>query len=340
MTRSTRDEKWTRRTTVRGCSMGLVMVLWWALPSDPAQADCPSVGRGEVGIQLGEPDTAVFRATPDQVPESERERKKLARSMVKRGVDLIEAGDYDDAIEVLVRAQAIHAQPMALYHTAVAAHYRGNKRKALALYDEFLATRPSRRLQREVQGYVMDLRRTIAEREKLEAVYRERTTALHRACERARQRAQRTEKKVQERARQVASLEKELARARARTIVAKRPAGRSLKRSAGQGLLLLGVAAGGAAIASGIRARSDHRRLDDLGEEAWSPGHEILWARGGASQRAMYLFSGAAATLAVSGAALYYLGWRDANAAPGDERLSVSPVVTANGVEAHAIWRF
>jgi tetratricopeptide (TPR) repeat protein len=85
---------------------------------------------------------AAILGAPDAARGDPREMDRDAKRELERGLDLFDAGDYDDAIEAFDAGIAIDPHPDFLYAKAQAQRMNGECDGAIETYRGFLATSP------------------------------------------------------------------------------------------------------------------------------------------------------------------------------------------------------
>jgi len=265
-----------------------------ALLVAPAQAlaqGTPAPGRG-----AGDPAAAGGGGqTGDPVAQAQatfREAERLFRD-----------GSYAPAAELYLEAYRLAPAPGLLYNAAQAARLAGDRARAIALYQRFLA---------EATADQAELARLA--REHLDALERERAAA------------EAAEKDEVSRPPGNEAGDGSAAAGGASTSprggIALPPADAGSPSRAGdtpgRGLRVAGLAAAGAGLAAlgvgiyfGLEASSIEAEIDDKPDgAAWPRDIEDRFEAGEGAERRMLVFTGVGAAAVLTGGVLYYLGWR------------------------------
>jgi tetratricopeptide (TPR) repeat protein len=263
-----------------------------------------------------------------------------ARALSRRGLKHYGNREYDQAIECFNRAYELDPLPEHQFNLGYAYKRKGDKRSAYESFQKFLVANPRDASMRdeatdnadELKHYIDAedalLVETRALKAQAEQAQRE-TAQLHTSHDEA----------MSQKNDELETIRQDLEKARTTQVsqqqhtVSGSGAGGG-KRTAGAAMLAAGGVALGAAIFSGLEARSADRKLDDLGpNDTFNESRVWLHERGEAAQKRMLIFSLTGAALAAGGAVVYYLGERDARRPSQLERgpVAITPAVSASG---------
>jgi tetratricopeptide (TPR) repeat protein len=227
------------------------------------------------------PSPALAQRKHTETPE-----ERTAREYYDKGLRHYDLGEFDDAITEFKQAYAIVPTPSLLFNIAQAYRLKKDYDQSLYFYQTYLRLAPSAPNRKDVEARIEEIQRLKAEQEQLPK------QPPHEAI------------KPEENATPPTSPPKPSDHGPVRS-------GRTLK-IAGLSTAAAGVAALGAGIYFGLKARSSSNDLTTLEAQhgAWSSHYlQVLDDGQTAATRANILYAVGGAVVATGGV-LYYLGWR------------------------------
>ncbi len=254
------------------------------------------------------------------------DKKKLAKQYVDSGLAAQAAGDYDTALTFYSKAYEQVPHPLLLFNMAQAHRLAGRATLARDFYLKYLEAEPSGLQARTSRDWLAVLEGQIAaEARKLNEAKRAEEA---RQAEEARRAEEAKRAEEARRAEQAAA-----ARAAEQQRLAQERARKEERASAGSGLRLGGMLAGGAGVAALGAGVFFQLRASSLSDELSEPGATYDAGKdddGKAAEQWMIISYAAGGALLAGGAALYYFGHRAR--ASSAERMAIIPSFTPDSV--------
>lgn len=247
--------------------------------------------------------TGIAQADKDGKEPSAEVRKK-ASDHVEKGRILQEQGNYAEAIKQYRAAYRLIPHPQLLYNIGQAYRLKGDKRRAIKLYEEYLGRAPKGETATLARGFIRELTDELA-----------RETPPDKDEDKDKN----DESDVDKRDNQ-SDDELEVA-----------DPGRSKRRT---GVLIMALGAVGLGVGTGfaIQAASINKEFDGA---VWDPDKQGRYDQGRSAQLYGYLGLGIGAATVTAGAVLYFLNRRPSS--PGGNEDSVSFGASASGSQAN-VW--
>ena len=217
-------------------------------------------------------------AAPAHADEPSEKDRREASQHVEQGRKLQEEGDYDGAIKRYRAAYRLIPHPQLLYNLGQAYRLKGDKKRALSLYKQYLDKSPEGQTADIARRFVIELGDEIAEEERAVRDKRE-----------PKEGEREKDRDGEEEAKDASG------------------GGRGMRRT---GLVVAGLGAVGVGVGIifGARAKGIEEEFNGL---QWQPERQDRYDEGVAAQRTMYVAYGVGAAALVAGTVLYIL------AAPG-----------------------
>jgi tetratricopeptide (TPR) repeat protein len=250
---------------------------------------------------------ALLAATP-ALAQPSPEIRKQAETLFQKGEAFFRDQRYDDAIAAYQEAYRLSALPALLLNIAQAYRLKGDARKAIAHYKQFVEAAPDHEFAAEARVLIARLTAEVEEQEAAEA---------RAAAERA-----------------------ERERGPTRTVTVER----TVPSRGSKGMRIAGIATGAAgmvAIGFGIKYALDVRRIEDelsSREGQWTEEALAKVKEGERAERAMVLLLGLGGGAVVTGAVLYVIG-RPARDT-GARSITVAPQADEDGLGFAVSGRF
>jgi tetratricopeptide (TPR) repeat protein len=251
---------------------------------------------------------AVLAATPALAQPPSPEIRKQAEALFQKGEAFFREKRYDQAIDAYQEAYRLSALPALLLNIAQAYRLKGDPRKAIAHYKQFVEAAPDHEFAAEARVLIARLTAEVEEQEAAEA---------RAAAERA-----------------------ERERGPTRTVTVER----TVPSRGSKGMRIAGIATGAAgmvAIGFGIKYALDVRRIEDelsSREGQWTEEALARVQEGERAERAMVLLLGLGGGAVVTGALLYVIG-RPARDS-GAQAIGLAPAAGGNGLSVAVSGHF
>lgn len=252
-------------------------------------------------------------AAPVHADEPTAKERREASRHVEEGRKLQEKGDYDGAIKRFRSAYRLIPHPQLLYNLGQAYRLKGDKKRAVSLYKQYIDRSPEGQTADIARRFVIELGDEIAQEER-EA--RE---------ERERRKRDRDDEKV------VGDDDDD----------DDQPddppsAGRGARR-AGMVVAGVGVLGLGAGVIFGARARGIQEEFDGA---PWDPERQGRYDEGVSAERTMFIAYGVGAAALVAGAVLYVIGATSSTGGEESSDVALGASVEGSGARVWLKGRF
>jgi tetratricopeptide (TPR) repeat protein len=253
------------------------------------------------------------RATAQETPAGEptQEQRDLARQHYEAGKKHHDAGEYDAAAAEYAKAYDIYPMPVLIYNIGQVKRLGGNKKEALAAYENYLELEPNGPGADNAREFVDTLRKAIDSGVVTEPPVEPKDDPANNA----------------------APIEPEVP-----SFPPQDPGAGRVKRLSGIAIGGIGLIAVGIGIKFGMDARSLSGDTEEL-EGEWDPAQEEIWDDGEAAERNMLVLTSVGLAAVAGGTVLYLLGLRDARRAR-ERSLTVTPIAGPAGAGASVSWSF
>jgi len=233
-------------------------------------------------------------------PQPSPEIRKQAEALFHKGEEFFRQKRYDDAIAAYQEAYRLSALPALLLNIAQAYRLKGDARKAIANYQQFVAAAPDHEFAAEARVLIARLTAEVEEQE---------AAAARAAAERA-----------------------ERERGPTRTVTVER----TVPSRGSKGMRIAGLVTGAAGLVAtgfGIKFAFDVRRLEDelSGREGqWTEDELAKIDKGKRAETAEVLLLGLGGGAIVTGAVLYVIGRPSRESGP--QAVGIAPVSRGSGL--------